>query len=585
MSSNRRNFLKGVAAAGGTAAAAGTLSASTGAASAATGESHGGKGELPFRLIWEGEWNDVPCSDYPLTPERWAKEALAPLVNTHVDALAYNVCSSDGYVAQLEHGELLLDNVEQFEDAWYWRYRENTKGLIKAGANPPDLAVKYGEKYGMKIFAVIRMNDPHDQIYAFRHEVSNFKRNHPEYLLGNPHWEVGDRAQKEYAPDTMESFTWGLFDYSHKAVRDHKLAIINEFATRWDNDGVMLDFERDPMYFWPPQGGGAKPENQKKMTDLIRSIRATLDKVQAQRGKKQLLMVRGVANLQLCQERGLDIPTWVKEGLVQVVIPGAGYAPFTLNLKPWLELVEGKECWIYPSNNHWKQTDVTRAWALQMLDEGAHGLYLFNWGHLIFGYRAAESPLVPVGSNWRGQAYSVWYDEAPPDYYTTLHEIGDIRAVQFKNKRYVLDSISHEVMKDRPRGGKIGSRLYRGLDDVVLPVELSVGRHEVPFRIADGLQSAQEYGFEPKATLTMMIVNHTHPDRFTVTLNDTLLNDDTRSSRDVYIMNNFSRVQYPIPLEALNHGKNTLKLHMIKTNPQMRPDPVLQNVDIAIDYV
>ena len=143
------------------------------------------------------------------------------------------------------------------------------------------------------------------------------------------------------------------------------MAIINEFATRWDNDGVMLDFERDPMYFWPPQGGGAKPENTKKMTDLIRSVRATLDKVQAQRGKKQLLMVRGVANIQTCQERGLDIPAWVKEGLVQVIIPGAGYAPFTLDLQPWLELVEGKECWIYPSNNHWKHTDVTRAWALQ----------------------------------------------------------------------------------------------------------------------------------------------------------------------------------------------------------------------------
>ena len=83
----------------------------------------------------------------------------------------------------------------------------------------------------------------------------------------------------------------------------------------------------------------------------------------------------------------------------------------------------------------------------------------------------------------------------------------------------------------------------------------------------------------------MMIVNHTHPDRFTVTLNDTLLNDDTRSSRDVYIMNNFSRVQYPIPLEALNRGRNTLKVHMTKTNPQMRPDPVLQSVDIFIDYV
>ena len=41
----------------------------------------------PFRLIFEAEWNDIPCSDYPLTPERWAAECFGPLVNTQVDCL------------------------------------------------------------------------------------------------------------------------------------------------------------------------------------------------------------------------------------------------------------------------------------------------------------------------------------------------------------------------------------------------------------------------------------------------------------------------------------------------------------------
>ena len=41
----------------------------------------------------------------------------------------------------------------------------------------------------------------------------------------------------------------GLFDFAHKEVRDHKMAIIEEFITRWDNDGIALDFDRDPRYF------------------------------------------------------------------------------------------------------------------------------------------------------------------------------------------------------------------------------------------------------------------------------------------------------------------------------------------------
>ncbi|MFM1550673.1 MAG: hypothetical protein ACKJSG_14810 [Lentisphaeria bacterium] len=49
----------------------------------------------PFNFIYEAEWNDVPCSDYPLTPERWVAESIRPLENSQVDTLFYNLCSSD----------------------------------------------------------------------------------------------------------------------------------------------------------------------------------------------------------------------------------------------------------------------------------------------------------------------------------------------------------------------------------------------------------------------------------------------------------------------------------------------------------
>ena len=34
----------------------------------------------PFNLIYEAEWNDIPCVDYPLTPEKWVAESIRPLV-------------------------------------------------------------------------------------------------------------------------------------------------------------------------------------------------------------------------------------------------------------------------------------------------------------------------------------------------------------------------------------------------------------------------------------------------------------------------------------------------------------------------
>ena len=150
-----------------------------------------------------------------------------------------------------------------------WRYRENTKKLIEAGANPPALAVEYGHRLGLKVIPIVRMNDPHDQF--FKYEVSRFKKKNPHLLLGYGKypidWEAGFKGLPADLKKGIDSFTWGMFDFAHREVRQHKLAIIEEFISRWDNDGISLDFDRDPRYF--KEYG--KAENAALMTALIRA--------------------------------------------------------------------------------------------------------------------------------------------------------------------------------------------------------------------------------------------------------------------------------------------------------------------------
>ena len=528
--------------------------------------------QAPFRVIYEGEWNDIMCVDYPLTKEKLLAEDMHPLLNTQVDALTYNLCSSDGYCCELEKGELLMRSVEKFDDAWCWRYRENTKKLIEAGANPPDIAVDYGHRYGMKVFPVVRMNDHHDM--WFRFELSDFKKEHPEYLLGEDvdweqYWASGPPPDK-CPPGSLKSIIWGVFDFAHEAVRIHKLAIIREFITRWDNDGIMLDFDREPIYFHD----GTDAHNQQLMTDLVRQVRATLDEVAAQRGKEQYLMVKLLPQIQPTIDRGLDIRTWLAEDLVQVIVPGSGYGAVSLELEPWLELVADHNCWIYPPNNQWKPVEQTRGWALAMHRAGAHGLYLFNWGHLLYGHPAGTIPQAQrVGT--------VWYREAHPDYYRMLSEIGEVRTLEYKNKRYVLDSISHERVPGE--SGKL-RREYRAIDNIVLPVTLSVGSHEVDFQFGDDLLAAQQRGLSPCVTLRMKIVNYTEPDQFSVKVNDTALSNDMRTTRAEFIMSNDTWVEYPVPPELLKVGYNGVEIVMEATNPQMGVLPVLTNVEIVVQY-
>jgi len=527
--------------------------------------------QKPFNLIYEAEWNDIPCADYPLSPEKWASESIRPLVNTHVDTLFYNLCSSDGYVCELKNGQILMDNFEKLGDAWVWRYRENTHNLVKSGANPPDLAVKYGNELGVKVIPVVRMNDMHDMF--FKYEVSQFKLDNPQLLLGYPEYVDFEKGARGYPePQAIESFTWGMFDFAHEEVREHKFGIIEEFITRWDNDGVSLDFDRDPWLF-KEQG---IQENADLITEFIRRIRGVLDEVSKKRRKPQYLHVRLVPKIRVCWERGMDIERWVKEGLVDAISPGCGYVTFSLDLKPWMKLVEGKDCWIYPSLNKWKIAESTRAWAKLMYQQGAHGLYLFNWGHLLFGFDKETSPKTE-------RLGSVWYDELNPCYYEALKQIGDPNAIEYMDSAYVMESVSHEL-PEWGEGGKT-HRISRAADCVELPVEMSVGNHTMNLPFAEDIEGARAKAFSPAITLRLKLVNYTVPDKFDISINGVTLDSAKRTERAAFIMNNDTWIEYPIDPNLLKRGPNQLSIAAHSLNPQMSVTPVLENVELVVRYL
>ena len=57
-------------------------------------------------------------------------------------------------------------------------------------------------------------------------------------------------------------------------------------------------------------------------------------------------------------------------------------------------------------------------------------------------------------------------------------------SLQFKNKRYVLESVGHEDTGNTERE-------YRAIESIRLPVRLDIGRHGVEFGIADDLTDAR----------------------------------------------------------------------------------------------
>ena len=158
----------------------------------------------------------------------------------------------------------------------------------------------------------------------------------------------------------------------------------------------------------------------------------------------------------------------------------------------------------------------------------------------------------------------------------------DTQSFEFKNKRYVLESVSHEAGLEGNSGKT--SRDYRAIGDIVLPVQLGLGRHRVEFGFADDLRKAQQSGISPQSTLRLKLVNYTQPDAFDVSINGAVLSEKTRRTRAVFIMNNDTWVTYPIPGELLRLGENAVEIDVQKLNPQMSERPILKNIEILVEY-
>ena len=62
------------------------------------------------------------------------------------------------------------------------------------------------------------------------------------------------------------------------------------------------------------------------------------------------------------------------------------------------------------------------------------------------------------------------------------------------------------------------------------------------------------------------------------------LDNETRTTRAVFIMNNDTWLEYPLDLGTLKRGINQVAVHVRSLNPQMSATPVLQDVELVVEY-
>ena len=308
---------------------------------------------------------------------------------------------------------------------------------LHAGGDPVKETLAACRTYGKDFFISYRMNDQH---YVQDREWpchNDFWRDHPEYWLadadGNPYTRGRDDVR--------------MHNYLLAPVRDYYYAILEELCTKYDVDGVELDFQRFPRFFHNDK----MAEGTKVMTTFVQRIRTMVDRIGKERGKSLKLCVRVPHTIARCEEAGLDVVGWDGAGLVDMVNVSSSYL-HTMEMDIEDFQARTKRAKVYGEMNYvtyqnskvdryarrYTTFPIYRASALNLFHRGADGLSLFN-----YDYVPTKSRL-PMAAGLKGitdiERLKAW-----PKNYVVYPGFGTFRATNKKTVSVIIPDDTSKV--------------------------------------------------------------------------------------------------------------------------------------------
>ena len=328
-------------------------------------------------------WDGAPhgYSPAPQSLDDFLEKTYAPLEDTQVGALFW---STGGQGSRWPSSvlEYIGEHRERpYPGAGAYNGTENILQMYDRGEDPQQALIARGHELGLHVYASVRMNDNHfggaqvGDLGALlkAHRVEPLRHDHPE-------WVLGDRTSEWFA------LSWNM---AVPEIRQRRFDSVEETCRRYDWDGVELDWQRHAFHF--PDGEGYRLRYL--LTDLQRAVRRMTEALGKERGRPVYLAARVAGSLEMCRRIGYDIPAWVEEGLVDIIVPaGNAVTDADIDVAGFAGLCAGTETAVYPGFDSNlpdpfvgpeepddKDRLRTRAIASRYHRAGASGIYVFNW--------------------------------------------------------------------------------------------------------------------------------------------------------------------------------------------------------------
>ena len=306
---------------------------------------------------------------YNLDETMYFGGGLGPCTASGVDAFASNHAAAGVTDMFINVNSQRVNYRSNVWEAYWDGPNDNDCSQMKVfenqGLDYPTLMINSARRYKMKAWISVRMNDAHEGANPSSPYHSTFWRAHPEWYINAN----------------------GSLDWERQEVRDYCMLLIKELCTRYDMDGLELDFQRFSEYFRV----GHEHAGIKLMTAFIIEVRKETQNAAKRLGHPVELAVRVPTTPFVAKQyAGLDAVTWAKAGLVDMIIAACAWASTDTDvpIEAWKGLLMGTKTSVVigledgiNGDGQFRRTmtiDEMRGTILSALTRGADGVYFFN---------------------------------------------------------------------------------------------------------------------------------------------------------------------------------------------------------------
>ena len=501
-------------------------------------------------------------STYMHEPPMYKQQYVEPvneLLDLGIDTISYAVGDCSVLLYNTKVGEIWGHNVDLTDNPIWWRAARNAKSMIDRGTDPLMLVSEHAKSKGFQFLPSFILNlthTPHGRVTNCR--IADFTTDHPEWIVG---------TEPEYPEAKYDQPN--RLSYALPEVRENRLNVIRELLCDYPTDGIELQMD---IGVSPLIARREVKEHTSTLTDWFRQIKDICDSASQSQGIKKRLVVRLPSTIEGNKAMGLDVQEWIKDGIVDTVIPTTtnadGLEGHPNHLPKFVDLSDGTDVSILVAIDSQNNTDLTPSLAY-----------------------AAASNAYHVGAD--GVLFQTYYPmnkRYPYNYEATgrLRFMGHPDVISTKDKRYRLGIHgSDETAAERSRLNK---------KSVALPVELApmVKSQDITIHVADDTQYALDKGRLWKCELQIMLPNTTESDQIDIFWNGEKMPRSIQRYADwVYQLR--PRPQYAVNGYRIhvnlidgylpNVGDNTVNVLIKKRGEKLIVPVEIAEIRVAIDYL